>query len=80
MSKSIINRLTYLDKKTIYLNKPNVILIEKDNKKNNWQIKEQYFNKNTASVDFKYYYYDDYNEYLDSANLPKDTPVIIFDL
>lgn len=79
MYKSIIKKLTYLDKQTRQMTEPNVVIIDRNHKKNCWEVKEQYFNYKTAEVDFKYYYYDDYNEYLEKVKLSKDTPVILFD-
>jgi len=76
---SIKNRIATLEKKTKYINKPSVVIIDRDNIKNCWEIKEQYYNGKIAETSYKRYFYDDYNEYLEKANLPNDIPIILFD-
>ena len=74
-TKSILNRVSDLDKKTQIFTKPNIIIIEQDKKQ--WLIKEYYFNN---QIDYKELFYKDYTKYLESKNLDTQTPIIIDDL
>lgn len=76
-TKSILNRLSEIDKLTKRYNKPQLILITMD--KNKWLIREHYYSNNKKPI-FKEMFYDDYKEYLASRNLDKNTPIIINDL
>lgn len=77
--KSIIDRIVNLDKATLMGKKPHLVMISiaEDNK--SWRIVEHYFKPN-KQVDFKEYFYEDYNDYLNKANLDNNTPVIVNDL
>jgi len=75
--RSIIDRIVNLDKATMQGKKPHLVMITLDSK--GWRIQEHYFKPN-KQVDYKEYFYEDYNDYLEKADLDKNTPVIVNDL
>lgn len=75
--RGIIDRIVNLDKATMQGKKPHLVMITLD--KEGWRIQEHYFKPN-KQVDFKELFYEDYNDYLKTASLDKNTPVIVNDL
>lgn len=77
--RGIIDRIVNLDKATIQGKKPHLVMISLADNNKGWRIQEHYFKPN-KQVDFKELFYEDYNDYLKTANLDKNTPVIVNDL
>lgn len=75
--QSLIKRIANLDKATIKSTYPNIVIIEQET--NGWSIQEQYYKPN-KQVQYKELFYNDYNEYLKTANLNDKTVVIVNDL
>lgn len=75
--QSLIKRIADLDNATIQSNYPNIVIIEREAK--GWSIQEQYYKPN-KQVQYKELFYNDYNEYLKTANLNDKTVVIVNDL
>ena len=73
----VIKRLSTIDKIVMQSNKPHLVFI--DLEQTGWRITEHYFN-GKYQVSFKTYHYDNYEDYLNKADLNDNTPVIINDL
>lgn len=78
MIKTKLNkRINDINKQIYTNNKPNLVMIFKE--KQGWKITEHYY-KPKYKTSFKNYFYDNYKEYLDKADLDNNTPVIVNDL
>lgn len=77
--RGIIDRIVNLDKATMQGKKPHLVMISLTDDNKSWRIQEHYFKPN-KQVDYKEYFYEDYNDYLAKADLDKNTPVIVNDL
>lgn len=77
--RGIIDRIVNLDKATLMGKKPHLVMISIADDNKGWRIVEHYFKPN-QQVSYKELFYEDYNDYLNRANLDKGTPVIVNDL
>lgn len=77
--RGIIDRIVNLDKATMQGKKPHLVMISLTDDNKSWRIQEHYFRPN-KQVDYKEYFYEDYNDYLIKADLDKNTPIIVNDL
>ena len=77
--RGIIDRIVNLDKATMQGKKPHLVMISLTDDNNSWRIQEHYFRPN-KQVDYKEYFYEEYNDYLVKADLDRNTPVIVNDL
>ena len=77
--RSVIDRIVNLDKATLMGKKPHLVMISIADDNKGWQVVEHYYRPN-QQVSQKELYYEDYKDYLNSANLDKGTPVIVNDL
>lgn len=74
IKKQIKDRINTINKQMCFNDKPSLVFINRNKK--GWDIIEHYY-KPKYQVSYKNYFYADYNNYLDNANLEIRTPVII---